>query len=372
MQFTINKNQILNVLSKIQGLTGRKSNLAITENCLIKTDGSNIKIMATDLETGFEGSYPAKIEREGNITLNAKKFYEIVKDFPVDEIVVNEIESRWIEIGNQNVQYHVIGMNPDDFPDNPYIDEATYFEMNAYAFKKMIEKTSIISGPSDDKRAHINGIYFERIRNEDVKMIRMVSTDGSRLSKIDYRYDKDFDLPVGAGILIPKKGLSEANKFLSSEGVMHIGLKENYFIIKQGSETVIIRLLEGNFPDYKGIIAKGKISAINLDRQSFLMMLKRMSILSSESYRGVIFNFGDHKLVVNSVNPDIGEAKEEMNIEYGGNPIEVAFNPKYFIDTLNVIEGERVVVHIIDEEKPCLIEEENNKDFLSVIMPMRI
>jgi len=372
MRFTIHKNEVLNVLSKIQGLTGRKSSLAITENCLIKTSNSSIQIMATDLETGFVGSYPAEVEVEGIIALNARKFYEIVRDFPVDEIVINEIESRWVEIGNQNVQYHVIGMNPDDFPDNPNIDEAIYFDIDARAFKKMIEKALIITGASDDKRAHINGIYFESVRNEDEKIIGMVSTDGSRLTKVDYRYDKDFDLPAGIGILIPKKGLNEANKFLSSEGVMHIGLKENYFIIKQDSETIIIRLLEGNFPDYKGIIIKGNSHAINPERQSFLMMLKRMSILSSESYKGVIFNFREQKLVINSVNPDIGEAKEEMNIEYGGKPIEVAFNPKYFIDTLNVIESNKVIVRNIDEEKPCLIEEENNKDFLSVIMPMRI
>ena len=102
------------------------------------------------------------------------------------------------------------------------------------------------------------------------------------------------------------------------------------------------------------------------------MMLKRMSILSSENYKGVLFNFIKDKLIITSTNPDIGESKEDMDIDYKGQSIEVAFNPRYFIDTLNVINDEKIIVNIINEEKPCLIEGEKEKNFLSVIMPMRI
>ena len=104
----------------------------------------------------------------------------------------------------------------------------------------------------------------------------------------------------------------------------------------------------------------------------FLMMLKRMSILSSENYKGVIFNFLKNKLIITSTNPDIGESKEDMEIGFEGEPIEVAFNPRFFIDTLNVIEDENIILNIINEEKPCLIEGEKNKNFVSVVMPMRI
>jgi DNA polymerase-3 subunit beta len=102
------------------------------------------------------------------------------------------------------------------------------------------------------------------------------------------------------------------------------------------------------------------------------MMLKRMSILSSEDYRGVIFNFIDDNLVITTTNPNIGESKEEMHIKYQGQPIKVMFNPRYFIETLNVIEEDKVKLNIINEEKPCLIQGESNDRYLSVIMPMRI
>ncbi|MEW6670066.1 MAG: DNA polymerase III subunit beta [Thermodesulfobacteriota bacterium] len=371
MKFIIKKEDMVDVLSKIQGLTGRKSNLAITANVFVKTSDRGLLLAATDLETGFEGYYPAKIEAEGSIAINARKLYEIVRDFPSDEIIVTEVENRWIEIGNKNIEFHLVGMNPDDFPSIPKIEDVAFFDVDAQILKNMIEKTLVI-GASDDKRAHIVGVFFERIKINEDKIIRMVSTDGSRLSTVDFIFDKDFDLPIGPGVIIPKKGLNEVSKFLDSGGIVQIGLKENNFIVKKDTETIIIRLLEGEFPAYKDIIVKGKTNVIKLERQLFLMMLKRMSILSSENYKGVIFNFSKNRLLISSTNPDIGESKEDMNISFEGKSMEIAFNPRYFIDALNVIDDKTIILNIDSEEKPCLIEGDENKDFISVIMPMRI
>ena len=372
MKFEIKKQDIVDILSKVQGLTGRKSNLAITENILISTVDNGITISVTDLETGFEGQYPAKVESHGTIVINSRKFYEIVREFPSDKIQINEIENHWIKIGNKKIEYNIVGMNPEDFPETPYIDDVEFFGIDSGALKNMIEKMMIITGASDEKRAHITGIYFEIIHKDEENLVRMVSTDGNRLSKVDYVYQKDVNLPQDQGIIIPKKGINEAVKFLEPVGMVHLGIKNNNFIIKKDTETIIIRLLEGDFPEYAEIIKKGASYAIHLNRNMFLMMLKRMSILSSENYKGVIFNFKHDKLFMTTTNPDIGESKEDIDIDFKGNPIEVAFNPKYFIDTLTVMDSEQVIVNIIDEEKPCIIEGEDGDNYISVNMPMRI
>jgi DNA polymerase-3 subunit beta len=372
MKATLKKGDLLPVLSKVQGLTGRRTNLAITTNVLIKTVDRGISISATDLETGFEGFYPAQVEAQGIIAINARKFYEIVRDFPSDDIFLNEVENHWIEIGNKNVEYHIVGLNPDDFPEIPKIEAVEFFEMDPIVLAKMIERAVIVSGATDDKRAHIMGVFAERIEEKKQKIFRFVSTDGSRLSKVDHIFDKDIQLPPGDNVMIPKKGLVEVSKFLDSEGAVKIGFKENNFIIQKDSETLIIRLLEGDFPEYADIIVKKGGTSIPLDRNLFLMMLKRMSILSSEDYKGVIFNFEKDQLMITSTNPDIGESKEDMVIKFNATPITVMFNPKYFIETLNVIDDDKIVLNIRDEEKPCLIEAENDKTYLSVIMPMRI
>lgn len=372
MKVTIKKNDLLPVLSKVQGLTGRRTSLAITTHILVKTDKKGLSISATDLETGFEGFYPADVEKEGIIAINARKFYEIVRDFPSEDIFLNEVENHWIKIGNQKVEYHIVGLNPDDFPEIPKIEAIEFFEIESMSLAKMIERSVIVSGATDDNRAHIVGVYAERIEEKKNKIFRFVSTDGSRLSTVDTVFNKDANLPPGDNVMIPKKGLVEVSKFLDAEGPVKIGFKDNNFIVQKDSETLIILLLEGDFPEYGDIIVKKGGHSIPLDRQLFSMMLKRMSILSSEDYKGVIFNFEKNRLVITSTNPDIGESKEDMDVEYSGDPITVMFNPKYFIETLNVIDDDKVLLNITDEEKPCLIEGEKDKTYLSVIMPMRI
>ncbi|MBW1608027.1 MAG: DNA polymerase III subunit beta [Deltaproteobacteria bacterium] len=370
--FKIKKEDILEVLSRVQGITGRKSNLAITSNILIRTTDNGIKLVVTDLETGFEGIYPANIESHGTITINSRKFYEIVKEFPSKEIQINEVENYWIKIGNKNVEYNIVGMNPDDFPETPEIEDVDFFTIDSEIFKDMIEKAIIISGAPDEKRTHITGIYFEIRHQKKENVVRMVSTDGNRLSKVDCIYEKDLKLPKETGILVPKKGMSEVVKFLDSTGTVQVGIKNSNFIIKKDLETIIIRLLEGNFPEYGDIIKRGSSHAIQMDRKMFVSMLKRMSILSSEDYKGVIFNFKEDNLSITTTNPDLGESKEDMVIDYKGDPIEVAFNPRYIMETMSVIDSEKIIVNIIDSEKPCLLEGANKDTYLSVIMPMRI
>lgn len=128
MKFIINKNDIKSILAKVQGITGRRTNLAITETVLIEALESSIKITATDLETGFEGEYPASVESQGIIAINAKKLYEIVRDFPTGDINIDEVENRWIQIGNHNIEYHIVGMNPEDYPDTPKFDNISFLK----------------------------------------------------------------------------------------------------------------------------------------------------------------------------------------------------------------------------------------------------
>jgi len=371
MKFTIQKRDIVDILSKIQGLTGRKSTLAATSNVLIKASDATVTITATDLETGFEGIYPAAVETPGTVLLSSKKLYEIIRDFPEETVYVNKIENGWIQIGNENVDYHLLGMNSEEFPLIPKIEDADYFSIDSGAFKSMIEK-SLAIGVSDEKRAHTNGVYLEKILTEKEKILRMVSTDGSRLSKVDHIFDPSALVPEGPGLIVPKKGLAEVNKFLDEQGTVQVGVKENHFIVKKESEIIIIRLLEGIFPKYSEIISKEGGKTIDLNRQRFIMMLKRMSILSSDDYKWVIFVIENEKLAIHITNPEIGESREEIAINYSGEPMKMAFNPRFFLDTLNVIDGEDVRVTVISQERPCYIEDRDNPNYLSAIMPMRI
>jgi DNA polymerase-3 subunit beta len=237
----------------------------------------------------------------------------------------------------------------------------------------MIDQTVFIAPAGDEKRTHILGSLFDLVNTLEEKAVRFVSTDGNRLATADYFFEPEDRLPESASYVVPKKALVELNKFLTSDATLQVAFKEKYMVVKKDRETIVIRLLEGEFPKYREILKhKGQGHIIKLDKQKFLMMLKRMSILSTDDYKGVIFQFSENNLHIESTNPEIGESKEEMAMDYKGGEINVAFNPKFFMDALNNIEDENIEINIISEEKPCFIEGEEDKNFLSVIMPMRI
>jgi DNA polymerase III subunit beta len=372
MKFSIPKSDILDVLAKVQGLTGRKTNMAITQTVLIQTQDNGISICATDLETGFEGIYTADVLEHGAICLNSRKLFEIIRDFPSDHIRIAQIGNQRVEIGERNILYHLMGMNPDDFPIIPKMTDVAYFELDSSLFRKMIDRTANIQAGSENKQEHVLGVFMDRKETEKGVLFRMASTDGGRLAVALHQFGEDKTVPLEKGVLIPKKGLSEVGKFLDAPGMVELGFKSNMFIVKKAFETLIVRLIEGEFPVYDDVIETQGASPVIFDREMFLMMLKRMSILSSEDYRAVIFNFQENRLKIESTNPKIGDSKEDIGIHYSGKEIQVGFNPRFFIDALNLIDNDKVILHLFGEEKPCIIEGEEDDSYLCAIMPMKL
>ncbi len=373
MKFRISKNGLADILSKVQGITGRKSNFAITECIMLDVSLNGIKITATDHETGFEGYCDAEVENEGVLALNSRKLFEIVKEFPSNDISFEKTENDWVEIRDNKVQYHLVGMNPDEFPKLPDIELEKGIEVESDRFKRMIERSIAIGGPGDEKRAHINGVYLELRKDLQTPLVRMVSTDGTRLAKTDMAVENIESEINESSVLVPKKGIGEVLKFLDSGARVKIGIKESYFIVEKEHEKIIIRLLEGKFPNYEDIINRQDgIIDIELEKEPFMKMLVRMAIMCNENYRAAIFRFEGNELIIHSTNPELGESKEDIEIKYGGKPLELAFNPKYMIDALNAIDDSKVILNLVDEEKPCIVSGKDDKNYLNVIMPMRI
>lgn len=372
MRFVIKKNDISDALTRLQGIAGRKSSLAITETVLIRAGMDMVTISATDLETGFEGVYPAVIEKEGLVAVNARKFNDIVKIFPTETIKIAELENQWIEIASDSVEYHLVGMNPEEFPQIPKISNVAFFKINSGDFKRMIDKAVIIGVSGDEKREHLIGALLEYIEENGQNIFRMVSTDVRRLSKMDYITEKKDNTVFGEKIIIPKKGLGEVNKFLEPGLDVEIGVQGNHFIVKKENEIIILNLLDGDFPDYRELLVLDGIYDIELPKDLFSMMLKRMSIMTSDEYRGVSFSFKNDQLVVRAVNPTMGESKETLAVKYQREPIEAVYNPRYFLEALAFFEEDTVLLNINDPEKPCVLHAEDNTTYINIIMPMKI
>jgi DNA polymerase-3 subunit beta len=372
MDFKIEKGTILDALSKVQGITGKKTSIPITSNVLISAEKSGVSIRATDLEMAFRALCAAEVNREGSTAVPSRKLYEIVRAFPSDVLAIKETENKWIQIADKNIEYNIVGMEPHDFPGFPEIEGVDLFEIGVNVLKDMINKT-IHSVLGDEGRAQLSGICFESISKDDVKKIRMVSTDGHRLSKIDCDIAKDKEGPkLERSVIIPKAGIVEALKLLEMGEEVQIGFKDNNFVVQKDKELLIVRLIDGDFPDYEMVIPKLGKNEMVVGKEDLLMMLRRMSILSSDKYPGVRFKINKKQLEATATNPEIGESKEVISLSYKGEPLEVAFNPRYFTEILSSMESDEVIVRFKDEVNPCTIEGQGDPGFLSVIMPMRV
>jgi DNA polymerase-3 subunit beta len=367
MEFKIEKNEFLRGLYLAHGIADRKSTLPILANVLLRTEGKD-KILcgATDLNVTTIASLNAKVEKEGGLTVAARQLYEIVKGLPGEEVRVRRTEQSWAEIKCGKVEFKVVGMPDRDYPKLPSIQEAETSNVDSATLREMIAKT-IFSVSLDETRQHLSGVFFE----SDGSSARMVSTDGHRLSKVGR------SLPGGpklaAGVLIPRKGVMELRRAIESrEAPSAIGIYQGNFVLKADDVGLCVKLIEGQFPPYDQVIPKDNERAVVVGRLSLLDALKRVALMSSDKTWGVRIGLEKAKLVVESDNPDLGAAREEIDVAYKGATLQIGFNARYFIELLSEIETPEVRLELSGELDPGVVRPADGSDYVGVVMPMRL
>ncbi|MBI2399933.1 MAG: DNA polymerase III subunit beta [Deltaproteobacteria bacterium] len=371
MKFTIAKADFIKVLQRIQGIVEKRNTMPILANVLLDASDGKITIMATDLEVFIKDSSPAKVTEESSVTVNARKLFEIAKELPGDTIDVSSGKDDKVTLKAGKARFNIMGLPSKDFPVFPAIDESSMKELDSEIFRDMIEKTSFAVS-TDETRYNINGFLLESGGGH----VRMVATDGHRLALISR---EGISIDAGSkegskeGVLLPRKGVMEMKKILDEkEGTFLLGINQKNAVIKRDNTVIIIRLLEGEFPDYSRVIPKENDKDAIAVRGDLLSSLKRVSLLSTDKIKGVKFNFLNSKLVLTSSSPDLGEATEEVDVEYPFGEIDIAFNARYFIDMLEALSDEKVRISLKDPLSPGVLRAVNGEDYTYIIMPMRL
>nr|HDN00304.1 DNA polymerase III subunit beta [Deltaproteobacteria bacterium] len=373
LKFSVKKTDFLTPLSKIQTIIDKKTSMTIINNVLIYTDENYLFVEATDLEISYKSKIPCSVIEQGAITLNARKFYEIVKEFPSEEIFFEEYKDTWLKIGaDKKAEYKIGGIAPDDFPKFRHVNTENAVDLESSIIREMIEKT-IFSSSYDDRKYSLSGIYFEEEHDEEGKSsIRMVTSDGHRLSLME-KFITEKGLGLEQGVIIPKKGAQEIKKIIEGHERMLWGFDNNFCFVKCNNDHLVVRLVEGKFPDYRNIIPKSKDRYLVFNRLEIFNALKRISIFSSDTtFRGVKANVTPKLIEIESLYKEIGEANETINIDYSGEPFEIAFNAKYLMDALSVMDSDRVELTANNPESPCLLTGKQDIGFLGLIMPMNL
>ncbi len=364
MEFTIDKRILLIEVSKVIGATERKATMPILSNILLKAEKGTLKITGTDLEVTIISSINCNIVSEGQVSIPAKKFYDYIRELPDRDINIKK-EDGFIEIRTEKISGRLKVLQAEDFP---HIDEykGSYTKVSYEQLLKMIDKT-IYATSIDEVKYSLNGVYIEKA----IDSLRCVATDSHRLALYEDESLKSIE-GLTKGIIVPRKGLYEIKK-IGTENEINIAVEKNKNLIVNIGNTIIqIRLLDYDFPDYKSVLPSETKINIKIKKDILVSAVKRAQSIYQEKISRVVLNIQKDTIIVESNEPDIGEVKEEIEIDYKGDPLKIGFNGKYLLDCLNSMDGEFVSMGFNNEQSASTFFADDNKKHLNLIMPMRM
>lgn len=372
MKFKAEKKDLLSLLSKTQNVVEKRNTMPILVNVLLDVENDHLKVFATDLEVSLTDQISVEVSTPGKVAVNAKNLFDIIKELGEGKIQLNKKDNNWLEIKQEKSVFNIVGISSEEYPLFPTFSTDSFTSVNAKMFLDMIEKT-IYSVSNDETRYHLNGVYFENQSQGKKSQFRMVATDGHRLSLVDRELEITSDINVSAGIIVPRKGLNEIRKILESvEDQFEMAIEGSQLIIRNDSTVLMVRLIEGKYPNYQQLIPQNLKQNVLVDRERFSLSLKRVSLLSNQKSKGITLSLSNGRMEISSNNPELGDAKEELEIDYQGNDLKIGFNAKYIMDILGSCEGDQVDIALNDQLSPGLLRPAGDANYTCVVMPMRI
>jgi DNA polymerase III subunit beta len=362
MKFKVEKNQLVNAIQTVQNVITTKSALPILANILIETQPGTLRLTATDLDIGITCVIPVDIQEQGSITIPAKRFSDIVKEFPLDIISVTTKKNNQVSIDSDMCQFKIMGLAKEEFPKLPEFKDKKAIKVDQGVFKQALALTAFAVS-LDATRYVLNGILFKISKG----VLTLVSTDGKRLAVAERKLSVESDVEIS--MIVPIKTIQELNRNLQEEGELSLVISSNQVLFDLGSVAIVSRLIEGEFPDYKQVIPPASEYKMKVQRNQFLLAVKRAALLTTPDYQAVKLEVFKNKLVISKATPDVGEFHEELAVEYQGRELIIGFNSVYLLDILKNLDEETVSLELTDSEKPGVIR---ISGYVYIVLPMRL
>jgi DNA polymerase-3 subunit beta len=370
MEFTVRKFDLLEELTLIQGVVERKTTIPILANVLVRAEGGELRIAATDLEIGLKSVCVSKTTVPGTITLPAKRLFEIVRALPDKEIKFKRGEANWVTLTCGSSRFRIAGLPQDDFPALPE-PKAVIGKIPADVLAKLITRTIFAISTEDSKYTLSGALLLLK-----PGAITMVATDGHRLAYAEKAETLE-DVSEEIKVLVPRKAMSELVRMISdSPDTDRIGFSrdDNHLFFDMGKRLLISRLLTGQFPNYEAVLPRSNDRIVTINREEIASAIKRVAILSDERSRTVKLSLGNGTLEISASHSDLGEAHETLEIEYDKEPLQVGFNFQYLLDFLTTADEPDVNFEFKDSESAAQLRAQPPSDYnyRYVVMPMRI
>ncbi len=362
MKIKTSKENLLAGIQIVQNIVSSKTTLPILFNILLETKKDKLQLNSTDLDIGISCEIPVEIIEEGAITIPAKRFGDIVRELPMDDVVISVKKNNQVDIEGRQCRFKLSGLPKDEFPKFPEFKDKEAIQIEQAVLRDMLRLTSFAVS-HEESRYVLNGVLME-LSDE---IIRIVATDGRRLAKIE----KKLSTPVKTDIavIIPIKAIQEISRNLKDEGVLSFVVGANQLLFDIDGVLIATRMIEGEYPNYQQVIPKSVKNRIKMNTQEFLSSIRRANLLATPDFQAIKMEVFSDKMVISKSTPDVGESREVIPIQYAGEEMIVGFNPQFLIDFLKNIDEDHVDIELEGADKPAVMRLE---DYLYLALPMRI
>lgn len=372
MEIRIDRDAFAKALGSVQGVVERKHTMPVLANALLSAQDDSLEIVVTDLEICMRNRIPSlSTETPGTVTINARKLYEVVKELPDPAVELRAMDNDWVEIRSGRSLFHIAGLPAQDFPTIPSMEDAVYRTVPEKHLRRLLSLVEYAIS-TDETRYHLNGVYVESRTSSGSDEVRFVATDGHRLSLATASSADLGGLKLDEGVILPRKAVVELRKLLDGDQSVDIAFGKNHASLRKRGLSMLFQYVDGEFPEYERVIPKGEMQRAIVKRAQFLRALQRISLVSADRTHGAKLDLHPGELRLSANHPDIGEAVETLEIEYGGDELSIGFNATYLLDVFRVLEADEVELDVKDGLSQGAIREKDNPHFLAIVMPMRI
>ena len=363
MKFSIVKSKFIEALKSVQNVVAGKGSLAILQNVLLEGEGTTLTLTTTDLDLSIKCKVECEIMEKGSTTLPVKLLFNAMTKAPegIIEVRVDENEKAIVLAGSSRLTLN--GKPASEFPKLSEDEESLVYTIPCQTLREMLRKTSYAAA-QDDTRRTLRGVLMSF---KDSKLT-MVATDGRRLALVE----NEIEFPTNheKEIVLPSKAVQELLRSLDTEGEVKLLVQSAKICLDLPNMRIFSKLIDDVYPNYMQVIPKSYQETVTIDRQLLLNALERASVMTMDEAHSTKLIFENNKLIVTSAANDVGEAKDEVDIKYAGERIEIMFNPAYVMDPLKVIDDDEITFNLNNGHSPAIIR--CSIPFIYVIMPLRI
>ena len=372
MKSIINRASLLKPLGHVQSVVERRNTIPILSNVLLNGSNGRLSLTATDMDMDIIETVDCNVLREGTVTIPAHTLYDIVRKLPdgCDISIESDNEGRFISVEAGRSNFTLPVLPADEFPTMSGNELSCSFNMPAADVRALIDRTRFAIS-SEETRYYLNGIYIHSTESNGAPVLRAVATDGHRLARVE------MPLPEGAGqmpsVIVPRKAVVEIRKLIEdNESDVSISLSESKLCCKIGDTVLTTKLIDGTFPDYERVIPTGNDKLMNVNCRELAEVVDRVATISTEKSRSIKLQLKTRTLVLSANSPESGTAREELEVQYDSEDLEIGFNSRYLLDITNQVEGENIEFSLADPGSPTIVRDQDDNTSLYVLMPMRV